>query len=325
MREKKALVAVTTQSQWKTTEQHSMVPTYDNTIKLQPNKIPGAVVTNWHTTGKNYHILFLKSREVTGVTARTLQFYKERLSKLVDTIDYINATREQIQDILNSIPPNKNGLATRRASYVAFKVFYRWLHCVYGIPNPMEGLPAPILGKPILPTLSHKQVMELLAKCPNLRNKAIISLFVESGLRLTELSNLELRDIDFESHTVRVMGKGRKEAEAPFGPLTGKYLKAWQKKNRGKADARGNIWGIKSCGIVSMLQRLEKTTGITCNAHTFRRTFAVLLRKAGVDTMTIQNLGRWESIAMVQRYTRSFTFRDSLRFYKAPLGVIPNE
>jgi integrase len=56
------------------------------------------------------------------------------------------------------------------------------------------------------------------------------------------------------------------------------------------------------------------------NPHTFRWTFACLLRKAGVDTMTIKDLGRWESLEMVQRYTRSVTFEGSLKFYKAPLS-----
>ena len=69
-----------------------------------------------------------------------------------------------------------------------------------------------------------------------------------------------------------------------------------------------------------MLRRLEAKTGITCNAHVFRRTFAVLLRKAGIDTMTIKELGRWESLEMVQRYTRSFAFEDSMKFYKSPLS-----
>jgi len=68
-----------------------------------------------------------------------------------------------------------------------------------------------------------------------------------------------------------------------------------------------------------MLRRLKQVTGLPCNPHTFRRTFACLLRKAGVDTMTIKELGRWESLEMVQRYTRSITFNDSLKFYKAPL------
>ncbi|MFC2006605.1 hypothetical protein ACFLUQ_00330 [Chloroflexota bacterium] len=43
-----------------------------------------------------------------------------------------------------------------------------------------------------------------------------------------------------------------------------------------------------------MLNRLRHETGLPCNAHTFRRTFACLLRKAGVDSMTIKDLGRWD-------------------------------
>ena len=81
----------------------------------------------------------------------------------------------------------------------------------------------------------------------------------------------------------------------------------------------GNVWGINKWGIISMLRRLEEATGIACNPHVFRRTFACLLRKAGVDTMTIKDLGRWESLEMVERYTRAFNFNDSLKFYKAPL------
>ncbi len=69
-----------------------------------------------------------------------------------------------------------------------------------------------------------------------------------------------------------------------------------------------------------MLLELAKKTGLPCNPHTFRRTFACLLRKAGLDTMTIQQLGRWESLEMVQRYTRSVRFEDSMKFYRAPLS-----
>ena len=67
-------------------------------------------------------------------------------------------------------------------------------------------------------------------------------------------------------------------------------------------------------------QHISHAPVVCVITHTFRRTFACLLRKAGVDTMTIKDLGRWESLEMVQRYTRSVTFEDSLKFYKAPLA-----
>ena len=90
--------------------------------------------------------------------------------------------------------------------------------------------------------------------------------------------------------TIKVLGKGRKESYAPFGELSKKYLQSWL----AQYQPNGNIWGLNQWGITSMLRRLETATGLPCNPHTFRRTFACLLRKAGVDTMTIKDLGRWE-------------------------------
>ncbi len=267
-------------------------------------------------TDIDYLSLFLQSREAMGVSPKTLRFYRERLSKFIRAVSYTQATRRDIQKYLNSIPPNKYGLGTRHASFRAIKTLYRWLSSEYGFTNPVEGMPAPILSKPILPSLEKEQVFYLIDKVSSVRDEAIISLFTESGLRLSELANIKPEHINWASRTIRVVGKGRKEAYAAFGELTEKYLKAWLKQYK----PNGNIWGLNESGIVSMLKRLEVTTGLPCNPHTFRRTFACLLRKAGVDTMTIKDLGRWESLEMVQRYTRSVSFDDSLKYYKPPLS-----
>jgi len=265
---------------------------------------------------KDYLRLFLQSRQAIGVSPQTLRYYRERLSKFIAVVDYISADRQDTERYLNSIPPNQYGLATRHASYRAIKVFYRWLNSEYGLPNPVAGITAPILGKPILPSLTREQVMQLIEQTETVRDKAIIALFTESGLRLSELVSIKSENIDWELRTVRILGKGRKEAYAAFGELTEKYLKSWLRQHQ----PNGNMWGLNQWGVTSMLRRLETATGIPCNPHTFRRTFACLLRKAGVDTMTIKDLGRWESLEMVQRYTRSINFQDSLRFYKAPLS-----
>ena len=251
-----------------------------------------------------------------GVSHKTSCFYRERLSKFIRAVDYKQATRRDIGKYLNSIPSNKYGLGTRHASYRAIKTFYRWLHSEYGFINSMEGMPAPILGKPLLPSLEKEQVFYLIDKVFSVRDEAIISLFTESGLRLSELANIKRDHINWANRTVRVVGKGRKEAYAAFGELTEKYLSAWLEQY----TPNGNIWGLSESGIVSMLKRLEAATGLPCNPHTFRRTFACLLRKAGVDSVTIKDLGRWESLEMVQRYTRSVSFDDSLKFYKPPLS-----
>jgi integrase len=65
-----------------------------------------------------------------------------------------------------------------------------------------------------------------------------------------------------------------------------------------------------------VLDRLAKETGIKCNAHSFRRGFATELGKAGGGGLDIMQLGRWSSVAMVQRYTRAYTFDDAATKYK---------
>jgi integrase len=64
-------------------------------------------------------------------------------------------------------------------------------------------MPAPILGKPILPSLSADDVHKLIEQTENLRDKAIIALFTESGLRLTELTDIKPNDIDWQNRLIR--------------------------------------------------------------------------------------------------------------------------
>lgn len=180
----------------------------------------------------------------------------------------------------------------------------------------MRNVKSPKLPKLILPSLTKEQVITVIDQSESVRNKALIALAVESGLRIAEIANIKPDDIDWHSKMIKTLGKGGKEAYAPLGELTERYLIEWL----AQYEPNGNIWGIGKRGIQTMLRRLEKATGLPCNPHTFRRTFACLLRKAGVDTMTIKDLGRWESLEMVQRYTRSVSFQDSLKFYKAPLS-----
>jgi site-specific recombinase XerD len=266
---------------------------------------------------RDYLKLFVESRMAVGVSPKTIRFYRERLSKFVAQVDCSRATRQQVERYLNSIPPNRYGLGNRHASYRAIKAFCHWLNAEHDIPDPTKNMTAPMMGKPILPSLSRDEVELLIEKSKSTRDKAIIALFTESGLRLSELAGIRARDIDWNHRTVRVMGKGRKEAYAPFGALTEQYLREWLAAFQPNGCS---VWGLSEWGIVSMLRYLSESTGLTCNPHTFRRTFAVLLRKAGVDTMTIRDLGRWESVQMVERYTRSFGFSDAMKFYKPPLG-----
>ena len=263
-------------------------------------------------TAEEYLHLFLQSRQAMEVSPGTLSFYRVKLGRFLSELNADTAKRQDIEAFLLNFKNPGN----RHAYYRAIKTFYNWREETFCLPSPMRHMRAPKLSKLILPSLTRDEVLKLLGTVHGDRDKAIIALFTESGLRLSELTSIKPQDIDWDKRIIRVMGKGRKEAYAPFGRLTERYLGAWL----AEYEPDGNIWGLNEWGIISILRRLKATTGLPCNAHTFRRTFACLLRKAGVDSVAIKDLGRWESLEMVQRYTRSISFHDSLKFYNGPLS-----
>jgi integrase len=263
--------------------------------------------------------LFLKSRRE-GASLGTIEFYFKYLIRAIPFLG-LTPSPKKINHYLNSLSCSVGG---KHAYFRAISVFCNWLYSPrsgFGFgtrDNPIAFVDPPKRPKLIMPSLSREQVELLINKARCVRDKAIISLFTESGLRLSELVNIKSPDIDWGNRTIIVLGKGNKEGYAPFGNLTEHYVKLWLGEYM--PAPKQSIWNIGYWGIKLVLLRLTRETGISCQPHTFRRTFACLLRKAGVDAMTIKDLGRWESLEMVQRYTRSVTFNDSLKFYKAPLS-----
>jgi integrase/recombinase XerC/integrase/recombinase XerD len=135
-------------------------------------------------------------------------------------------------------------------------------------------------------------------------------------MRLKEIANIKADDINWDSCTVTIMGKGNRERRAPFTDRTALLLKQWININ----GTGFNIWGINRNGIAKLLRRLQQDTGIKCNPHSFRRGFACNLHRKGLSTLDIMHLGGWSDLSMVLRYTRSITFDDCLEHYRKVSG-----
>ena len=260
---------------------------------------------------------FIKSRRE-GLSPQTIKNYRLYLG-LANSVVGVNLTGQEIQQFLASRKCTNGG---KHAYYRCLRAFYNWLYSpksTLGLEiqnNPILIVEPPKVERKILPSLTLEQLDYLIGQAENTRDKAIISLFADSGLRLSELTNINTDNIDWEHRLIKVKCKGNKEGLAPFGSRTESLLREWLNQYH----ANGKLWDINHNYITWMLRKLKTKTGLPCNAHTFRRTFASILAKRGVDSLHIMRLGRWESIQMVERYTRSVQFEDSLKFYKAPLS-----
>jgi len=213
---------------------------------------------------------FLKSRRQ-GLSPNSLKFHRDYLNLAYRVIG-VNVTGREIAQFLDELPCSYGG---KHAYFRTLRVFYNWLYSPrsgYNLNpenNPILYIEAPKVGKKILPSLSQEQVDYLIEKAECIRDKAIISLFVDSGLRLTELTGINPHNIDWQSRLIKVVCKGNKEGLAPFQDRTEALIREWLSRY----PANGRLWDMNAWGIEMMLRRLRVKTGLPCNPHTFRRTY----------------------------------------------------
>lgn len=151
-----------------------------------------------------------------------------------------------------------------------------------------------------------------------LRDEAIIELLYASGIRVSEMVNIKLNDIDLRSRTIRILGKGRKERIAPFSVSCRKTIDLYLRDSRDNLLAKNkkdynceylflNKFGKKLTprGVEYILKEIETKTG--CNyglhPHIFRHSFATHLLEGGADLRVIQELLGHESLNTTQIYT----------------------
>jgi len=190
--------------------------------------------------------------------------------------------------------------------YQALKTLLLWLyHNNYIQDKIIDKVLAPKVQKKLLPAVSKEQLDTLLAYCHCERDRALISFLWCSGIRLSEATSVKSSDFNWEDGTVVILGKGNRYRKA----LAGKgIVRVWFSTH--------DSFEISRAGIMTMFKRLGKASGIKCNPHSFRRGFCVHQVKSGLSTRVVQALGGWESITMVERYSRSFDFDGALELYR---------
>ncbi|MFC2060347.1 tyrosine-type recombinase/integrase [Chloroflexota bacterium] len=233
-------------------------------------------------------------------------FYQRCIGKAIG----IELTDEGINNFLASLTCG-NG---KFAYYRAIRALCSWLYRHgYIEENPIKLVDSPHVAKKLLPSITEEQVQLLVDTADSIRDRCIISLLFDSGLRLSEICSIESSNIDWNTNTLRVVVKGNREAQAAFTPNTATLLREYMARNGHSSDS---LFDMKPRGVQDMLSRLSSQVGFPCNAHSFRRGFACNLHKRGLSTLSIMHLGRWSSLDMLSRYCRSITFDDCLEQYR---------
>jgi tyrosine recombinase XerC len=206
----------------------------------------------------------------------------------------------------------------------SFRVFYRYLvQQDYINRNPAEYVQIPRIKKKLPDFLFLEEVLRLIdsiktEKPIGIRDKAIIELLYGTGIRVTELSNLDIDDISLDDDTMKVLGKGSKERILPLSRPVKNALKNYLKvreliprKNYYKLIS-GKAMFISCFGerlsTRSIRMIINKNMRLAClnkkiSPHVFRHTFATHLLNGGADLRSVQELLGHESLSTTQIYT----------------------
>lgn len=183
--------------------------------------------------------------------------------------------------------------------------------------NPCSNIKSPKIPKKLPTYLTEEEVDKLLninlITPYDYRNKAMLELLYATGLRITELVNLKITDIDANNALIRVFGKGKKERIVPVSDIALKYLKIYvtQYRNIILKDKvsdylfiSNSLTNISRQGFFKILKKECKRVGITKNVspHVLRHSFATHLLKHGADLRIIQELLGHEDISTTQIY-----------------------
>jgi integrase/recombinase XerC len=196
--------------------------------------------------------------------------------------------------------------------------------------NPAEGLRGPRQDKK-LPHFLRPQELTRLLEAPaadsalGSRDRAILETLYSAGLRVSELTQLNLEDVDFDSGLATVRGKGKRERLALLGPPCLAALRRWLPERETLAGTRPALFvnkrgtRLSSRSVGRMLVKYLALAGLDprTSPHTLRHSFATHLLDAGADIRSVQELLGHRSLTTTQIYTHVTTGKLRDNYHKA--------
>jgi integrase/recombinase XerC/integrase/recombinase XerD len=262
-------------------------------------------------------VSFLTDRKAQGLSPNTIKAYTNELTifqnYLKRGIDIDELTPTQLREYLlhlKELGRNPGGL------HIAYRVLRTWLYFwELEMDNeykaPIRKVKAPKLSQEPLEPVSLKHVSLLLRTCMTdyfgVRDKAMIYSLLDTGLRASELLDIDITDVDINGTILIRNGKGGKSRMVYFTPTTRRALRRYLNIHKGSLALFTDRDGIRLTysGIRQMLKRRSQYADIPrVTAHMFRRAYALEMLRAGVDVFTLSRLMGHADERVLARYLK---------------------
>lgn len=265
---------------------------------------------------------FLLEQEVIGNTKQTIEYYKKRIGYFVEFLENKNLDELNIDDYNSYVIYLKNkktrknehlSSATIKTTLNAAKIFIKYCYDKEFITSDFYKYIRPYKQmKKTIVVLSSEEIDKLLSSqneftIIGVRNLLAISLMLDAGLRVSEVSNLDVTDINKNLGLIRVFGKGQKER---LVPLTDSIIKYYDKYIYLTSLTDGALFTdfdtglrITSSGISQILRRIKKEYNFSkLHPHYLRHTFATLFLVNGGDPVHLQLILGHTTLYMTEQY-----------------------
>lgn len=267
-----------------------------------------------------------------NLSPHTNRFYKEHLRifkrvyiELYKEAPPLSINRAHIRAFIDYMSITSEN--EKKAPQTSLRALKRYCTFIYkqgwAKDNPFDGFTMPRTAAPIIETFSEKDINRMLASCDvstfvGYRDYVLILFMLDTGVRLRELCDISLTDVNIEERYVTVFGKNQKHRNIPLSNTLKAAIKKYLNvRGESPSDAlfiSQNDTALRPRSVQNRLERYGRAAGVKgvrVSPHTFRHTFAKMYVQNGGNIFVLQDILGHSTLEMVRIYVRMYS--DDLR------------
>lgn len=264
-------------------------------------------------TNIEYMDMFISAKRIEGCSERTLAYYKTTIEHMLSII--VTPLRQIQTDDLRAYLAEyqlRNNCSKTTVDNIRRNLssFFSWLEAEdYIIKSPIRRIHKIRTGSKVKETLSEECIEKLRDSCLQIRDLAMIDLLYSTGIRVGELVNLNINDINFEERECIVYGKGNKQRKVYFDAKTKVHLKRYLEQRKDYSEALfvtldSPFKRLKISGVEIRLRKLGRLASLDqrVHPHKFRRSMATRAIDKGMPIEQVQKLLGHQQIDTTMHY-----------------------
>jgi site-specific recombinase XerD len=262
---------------------------------------------------------FVKDLKVQRKRPRTISNYRAEIGRFLKwlreerSVTMLDAvTSGELRDYLAGFVERGLRETSQRTTTITLNAWFAWLEREGLITcSPMHNVGIPRPRKHILPAFRRGEIRLLVEACETARDRVMVLALYDCGCRASEFVALNVGDVDLKSGYIAVWdGKGGKDRTTCIGERTMRMLALYLELERPSADMVDPLWisrttgrRLTDTGLRQVLERIGERAGVkNCHPHTFRRTCALDMHRAGASIATIAKMLGHEDLKVLKWY-----------------------